>query len=218
MTDTLKQTQEDSCEELLQRNRNWAENQLNTDAEYFTKLASGQQPKVLWIGCSDSRAPESTITNSRPGDIFVHRNIANLCLHADLSVLSVLDYAVNVLKVQHVVVAGHYGCGGVAASMTSKQYGLIDNWLSNIKDVYRLNKAELDGIEETSKRQDRLVELNVAAQVENVCSTGIVQNAWKAGQNLEVHGWVFDLRSGLLKDLGIRLSNNETLEPVFALE
>lgn len=205
-------------EELLRGNRDWVQSQLDEDPDYFTKLASGQSPDVLWIGCSDSRVPANQVTNTKPGKVFVHRNIANLCLHSDMNMLSVLDYAVNVLQVKHVIVAGHYGCGGVAAAMSSKQYGLIDNWLRNIKDVYRIHNKELNDIADDSKRQDRFVELNVIEQVNNLCATTIVQNAWKRREDLQVHGWVIDLKTGLVKDLNVSARSNENIDKVFTLD
>jgi carbonic anhydrase len=200
---------------LLQGNRDWVKKQLNGDADYFTKLAKGQSPEVLWIGCSDSRVPANEVTNTKPGEVFVHRNIANVCVHSDMNMLSVLDYAVNVLKVKHVIVAGHYGCGGVAAALTNKQFGLIDNWLRNIKDVYRLHSNELDRITDQETKINRLVELNVTEQVYNVCKTTIVQNAWKERTDLQVHGWVIDLKTGLVKDLGVSSDSPDSLGYVY---
>jgi carbonic anhydrase len=203
---------------LLKGNRDFVETTLSEDPEYFNKLAAGQSPEVLWIGCSDSRVPANQLTGTKPGEVFVHRNIANVCVHSDMNMLSVLDYAVNVLKVKHVIVAGHYGCGGVMAAMGNKQHGVIDNWLRHIKDVYRLHAHELDLISDEQKRADRLVELNVLEQVYNLCKTTIVQNAWKDRTDLEVHGWVVDIRSGYVKDLKISCSNTDNLGKVFALD
>ena len=180
-------------EELLQGNRDWVAKQLAIDPDFFTNLAKGQNPDVLWIGCSDSRVPANEVTNSKPGEVFVHRNIANMCVHSDMNMLSVLDYAVNVLKVKHVIVAGHYNCGGIAAALSSQQFGLIDNWLRHIKDVYRMHSTELDTIENEADKINRLVEFNVVEQVYNLCKTTIVQNAWKNRADLEVHGWVIQL-------------------------
>jgi len=196
-------TSSKSYQLLIKGNRDWVERQITADADFFTNLAKGQSPEVLWIGCSDSRVPANEVTGTRPGEVFVHRNIANVCVHSDMNMLSVLDYAVNVLKVKHVIVAGHYGCGGVAAAMSNKQFGLIDNWLRNIKDVYRLHAAELDEIADEGERVNRLVELNAMEQVYNLCKTTIVQNAWKNGQDLSIHGWVIDLKTGLIKDLQV---------------
>src|ERR1700712_1622554 len=161
---------------LLQGNKQFVAETLKEDPEYFEKLANGQTPPVLWIGCADSRVPANQITHTSPGEIFVHRNIANMVIHSDMNMLSVLDYAVNVLKVKHVIVTGHYGCGGVAAAMSNQQFGLIDNWLRHIKDVYRLYADELESIEDEQKRVDRLVELNVIENAYNLCKTSIVQN------------------------------------------
>ncbi len=207
-----------SYDQLLQGNKDFVESITSSDPEYFKKLAEGQNPEVLWIGCSDSRVPANQITNTKPGEVFVHRNIANVCVHTDMNMLSVLDYAVNVLKVKHVVVAGHYGCGGVAAAMGNKQHGVIDNWLRHIKDVYRLHATELDSISDEGARVDRLVELNVSEQVYNLCKTTIVQNAWKERDDLEVHGWVIDIRTGYVKDLEISCRNTDNLGKVFALD
>lgn len=216
--DIIRKEQARTYEELLQGNRDWVEGELKADPDYFTKLALGQQPEVLWIGCSDSRVPANQVTNTKPGKVFVHRNIANLCVHSDMNMHSVLDYAVNVLHVKHVIVAGHYGCGGIAAAMSSKQYGLIDNWLRNVKDVYRLHSKELDSIVDEGKRQDRFVELNVIEQVHNLCATTTVQNAWNQREDLQVHGWVIDLKTGLIKDLQVSAINNENVDKVFAFE
>jgi carbonic anhydrase len=203
---------------LIEGNRQWVTKQLEGDPEYFTKLAKGQSPEVLWIGCSDSRVPANEVTGTKPGEVFVHRNIANVCVHSDMNMLSVLDYAVNVLKVKHVIVAGHYGCGGVAAALTKKQFGLIDNWLRNIKDVYRLHSHELDRITDEEARVNRLVELNVVEQVYNLCKTTIVQNAWKERTDLQVHGWVIDLKSGLVKDQMVTSSGPDMLGYVYKID
>lgn len=215
-TDKNKQMQ--TYEQLLQGNKEFVEGQIKTDPDYFKKLAAGQNPEILWIGCSDSRVPANQLTNTKPGEVFVHRNIANVCVHTDMNMLSVLDYAVNVLKVKHVIVAGHYGCGGVAAAMGSKQFGVIDNWLRHIKDVYRLHAHELDLISDPEKRTDRLVELNVNEQVYNLCKTTIIQNAWREREDLEVHGWVIDIRTGYVKDLEISCKNTDNLGKVFAVD
>jgi len=204
-------------EELLQGNRDWVAKQIAADPDFFIKLAKGQNPDVLWIGCSDSRVPANEVTNSKPGEVFVHRNIANMCVHSDMNMLSVLDYAVNVLKVKHVIVAGHYNCGGIAAALSSQQFGLIDNWLRHIKDVYRMHSDELDNIENEADKINRLVELNVVEQVYNLCKTTIVQNAWKKRADLEVHGWVIQLDSGYVKDLNVSVSNADNLGKVFSL-
>jgi carbonic anhydrase len=201
-------------EGLLEGNKRFIANALNEDPEFFDKLTV-QNPPVLWIGCADSRVPANQITNTKPGEIFVHRNIANMVIHTDMNMLSVLDYAVNVLQVRHVIVTGHYGCGGVAAAMTHKEFGLIDNWLRHIKDVYRIHAAELDAIADETKRAARLVELNVIENAYNLCKTTIVQNAWKNGQELSVHGWVYSLATGVITDLMVSTSDNANLEDVF---
>lgn len=218
MSEESKNRQMRSYEQLLQGNRDWVNKELEQDPEFFNKLASGQNPDVLWIGCADSRVPANEVTNTRPGEVFVHRNIANLCVHSDMNMLSVLDYAVNVLKVKHVIVAGHYGCGGVQAAMSNKQFGLIDNWLRHIKDVYRLHSSELEIITDEKERVNRFVELNVVEQVYNLCKTTIVQNAWRNRADLEVHGWVIDIASGYVKDLNVSFNGPENLEKVFAFD
>jgi carbonic anhydrase len=213
----IKLVQKSSYDSLLKGNAEWVERRLKDDPEYFKTLAKGQSPEVLWIGCSDSRVPANEVTGTKPGEVFVHRNIANVCVHSDMNMLSVLDYAVNVLKVKHVIVAGHYGCGGVAAAMSHKQFGLIDNWLRNIKDVYRLHSHELDRITDETTKLNRLVELNVVEQVYNLCKTTIVQNAWGSGQDLEVHGWVIDLGTGLVKDLKVSNTGAQNLGYMYEL-
>lgn len=210
--------QKRAYEELLQGNRDWVKKETEKDPDYFNKLASGQDPDVLWIGCSDSRVPANEVTNTKPGQVFVHRNIANMCVHSDMNMLSVLDYAVNVLKVKHVIVAGHYGCGGIAAALSNNQFGLIDNWLRHIKDVYRLHSNELDRIMDDKLKINRLVELNVMEQVYNLCKTTIVQNAWREREDLEVHGWVIDLSSGLVKDLQVTAKSSNNLGEIFKLD
>ncbi|HEK20292.1 MULTISPECIES: carbonate dehydratase [unclassified Mucilaginibacter] len=207
-----------SYESLLEGNRQFVADALKEDPEFFTTLANGQKPPILWIGCADSRVPANQITRTNPGEIFVHRNIANMVIHTDMNMLSVLDYAVNVLEVKHVIVTGHYGCGGVLASMTNKQFGLIDNWLRHIKDVYRVHADELNAIEDEVKRGDRLVELNVIENVNNLCKTSIVQNAWANGRNLSVHGWVYSLSTGLINDMKVSTHNNSKMDEVFKFE
>jgi carbonic anhydrase len=186
---------------LLTANKSWAAEQLNVDEHYFDNLSKDQQPDFLWIGCSDSRVPAEDLTGSQPGEMFVHRNVANLVVHTDMNMLSVLQYAVEVLKVRHILVVGHYQCGGVKASMMHKDLGLINRWLHNIKDVYDKYATELDAIEDEKARFDRLVELNVIQQVHNLAQTSIVQNAWFKGQEIHLHGWVFSLHDGLIKTL-----------------
>lgn len=218
MSEEVRIQQKQRYDKLLQGNKDWVAAQLAEDPSYFNKLAKGQSPEVLWIGCVDSRVPANEVTNTKPGEVFTHRNIANMCIHSDMNMLSVLDYAVNVLKVKHIIVSGHYGCGGVAAAMGNKQHGLIDNWLRHIKDVYRLHAYELDLIADEAERINRLVELNVVEQVYNLCKTTIVQNAWKVRSDLEVHGWIIQLDTGFVKDLNVSCSNADNLGKVFALD
>lgn len=191
--------------QLLKNNRQWAAKIKEQSPDFFHELSQQQAPEYLWIGCSDSRVPANQIAGLAPGEVFVHRNIANVVVHSDLNCLSVIQYAVEVLKVKHIMVTGHYGCGGVIAALEGAEYGLIDNWLRHIKDVIRMNKSELDAIEDKAKRIDRLVELNVIEQVHNVANTTIVKNAWKAGQQLSVHGFVYSLEDGILNDLEVSI-------------
>jgi len=202
---------------LIENNREWVAKCLEKDSEFFNKLANGQQPPLLWIGCSDSRVPANEIIGAAPGEVFVHRNIANMVIHTDMSMLSVLDYSVNVLKVKHIIVCGHYGCGGVKAAMGNDHIGLIDNWIRHIKDVYRHHNKELDKINEDDKRFDRFVEVNVMEQVLDLAKTSIVQEAWRKEQPLEIHGWVYSVKDGLVKDLNVTLENNQQLEEVYKL-
>lgn len=189
--------------QLFKNNLAWSAAQRASDPDYFVRLAAQQAPKYLWIGCSDSRVPANQILGLAPGEVFVHRNVANVVVHTDMNSLSVLQYAVEVLKVEHVIVCGHYGCGGVIAACSNRQFGLIDNWLRHIKDVYIRHQTELDSIADLAKRQNRLCELNVVEQVNNVCLTTIVQNAWAAGNKLAVHGLIYGLHDGLLRDLKV---------------
>lgn len=209
---------EKSYKKLLENNKKWVADQLALDANYFDKLANSQNPEYLWIGCSDSRVPANQITGTLPGDIFVHRNIANMVIHSDMNMLSVLSYAVEVLKVKHIIVCGHYGCGGVMAAMENKQFGLIDNWLRHIKDVYRIHFKELEAIKDSKQRADRLVELNVIEQVQDLGKTSIVQNAWKREQPLHIHGWVYDVKDGIIKDLDVNFKGTSDLHSVFHLD
>jgi carbonic anhydrase len=191
-----------TLDELFQNNREWADAISASDPDFFPKLAAQQTPEYLWIGCSDSRVPANQIVGLMPGEVFVHRNVANMVVHTDLSCLTVLQFAVDVLKVKHVMVVGHYGCGGVRAAYENADNGLIDNWLRNIKDVQFRYRAELETVTDVEERLALLCELNVKTQVEHVCQTTIVQNAWERGQPLSVHGWVYSISDGLLKDLG----------------
>lgn len=207
----------DFYKKIIQNNKDWVEGIIKEDPEYFKRLAEGQKPPLLWIGCADSRVPANQIIGAQPGEVFVHRNIANMVVHSDMNMLSVLDYAVNVLKVEHVIVCGHYGCGGIKAAMGNDSIGLIDNWIRHIKNIYRLHKKELDGIEEEEKRFDRFVELNVIEQVYDLAKTSIVQAAWKNGQNLHLHGWAYGVSSGIIKDLNVNVSSEDQLDEVYQL-
>jgi len=203
---------------LLDNNKVWVSKNLEKDPDFFNRLANGQQPPLLWIGCSDSRVPANEIIGAQPGEVFVHRNIANMVIHTDMSMLSVLDYAVNILNVKHIIVCGHYGCGGVQAAMGNKQIGLIDNWIRHIKDVYRHHATELNAIDGEKDRFNRFVELNVAEQVFDLAKTSIVQGAWKKKKELHIHGWVYDIADGLINDLEVTIRNNETLGEVYKLD
>lgn len=200
---------------LLNGNKQWVSDKLEQDPQFFERLSKGQTPQFLWIGCSDSRVPANEITNTQPGDIFVHRNIANMVVHSDMNMLSVLDYAVNILKVKHVIVCGHYGCGGVKAAMDNQQYGLVDNWLRFIKDVYRTHSRELDAITDPDKRFDRFAELNVVEQVFDLTKTTIIQNAWRDRREPKIHGWIYSLKTGLIKDLGVSFDSTSALPTIY---
>ena len=203
--------------QLLENNRRWATQMTAEDPEFFVKLSRQQTPKYLWIGCSDSRVPANEIVGLLPGEVFVHRNVANVVVHSDLNCLSVIQYAVEVLRVEHVIVCGHYGCGGVAAASRPDELGLIDNWLRHVKDVYQRHREELDAIAEPQRRVDRLCELNVAEQAANVCYTTLVQNAWHRGQPLSVHGFIYGLRDGLIRDLGFRIASPDEIPAAYAV-
>ncbi|RZL62792.1 MAG: carbonic anhydrase [Pedobacter sp.] len=208
-------TKDITYDSLLKGNLDWVEDMKKTDPAYFDKLSAGQHPPVLWIGCSDSRVPANQITNTMPGDIFVHRNIANVVVHTDMNMLSVLDYSVNVLKVKHVIVCGHYGCGGVNAALGNKQVGIIDNWLRNIRDVYRMHEREMSTIKDPEQKSNRMVELNAIEGAANVMNTSIVQNAWANGQELSVHAWVYSIKTGVIKDLKVSSHSLEDVSPAF---
>lgn len=199
-------------------NRQWAARMRQRDPEFFERLSKQQSPTLLWIGCSDSRLPPNEIIGLPPGEIFVHRNVANLVVHTDMNLLSVIQYGVEVLGVQDLVVCGHYGCGGVRASMEPCPHGLIDNWLRHLRDVYMWHKRELDGIDDPAVRGDRLCELNVAMQVQNVCATTIVQDAWQRGQELTVHGWIYSIADGLLRDLDLCVDRHDQVGPVYRMD
>jgi carbonic anhydrase len=208
----------DFYKKILDNNKKWVENSLALDPNYFQDLAKQQTPPLLWIGCSDSRVPANEIVGAKPGDVFVHRNIANMVVHSDMNMLSVLDYAVNVLKVKHVIVCGHYGCGGVQAAMTNQSIGIIDNWIRHIKDVYRLHQEFLDSIKDENERFNAFVEVNVKEQVFDLAKTSIVQSAWKNGQDLTLHGWAYGLNSGFVTDLDVNISSDVDLDEVYQLK
>jgi len=200
---------------LFQNNEKWILSKTLKDPEYFQKKAKEQDPLYLWIGCSDSRVPANEIVGLEPGELFVHRNVANLFPHTDFNCLSVLEYAIDILKIKHVIVCGHYGCMGVKAAMQDHQLGLVDNWLRHIRDVYAFHKKELEGIKEPKQRHNRLIELNVLQQVLNIAHTTIVQGAWTRNQSLSIHGWIYDLESGKLKDMDCCLSSIEQVEKIY---
>jgi carbonic anhydrase len=208
----------DFYKKILDNNKAWVEKQLAIDKDFFKDLAVGQNPPLLWIGCSDSRVPANEIIGAKAGEVFVHRNIANMVIHSDMNMLSVLDYAVNVLKVKHVIVCGHYGCGGVKAAMGNDSIGIIDNWIRHIKDVYRLHEHYLNSIEDQTERFNTFVEVNVKEQVYDLTKTSIVQGAWRNGQDLTVHGWVYGLNSGYVTDLEVNMSSNADLDEVYQLK
>jgi len=208
----------DFYKKILDNNKKWVQDKLAISPNYFKNLADGQEPPLLWIGCSDSRVPANEIIGAEPGEVFVHRNIANMVLHTDMNMLSVLDYAVNALKVKHVIVCGHYGCGGVKAAMGNNSIGIIDNWIRHIKDVYRFHQHELDAIENEKERFNKFVEINVKEQVMDLAKTSIVQNAWKNGQELSLHGWVYGLNDGYVTDLGVNFSCDKDLDDVYQLK
>ena len=203
--------------DLLIRNRNWSARRHAEEPEYFTRLAAQQAPEFFWIGCSDSRVPANVVAGLDPGEVFVHRNVANVVVHTDFNCLSVIQYAVEVLKVEHIIVCGHYGCGGVKTALGGSQYGLIDNWLRHIKDVYQMHQSRLEGITDEDERLKLLCEINVAQQVANVCHTTIVQNAWQKGQQLNVHGWAYSLEDGLLRDLDLCISGPEEIPAAYRM-
>ena len=204
-----------SYEKLLLENKAWASEKVNEDPEYFDRLAHIQTPEFLWIGCSDSRVPANEITGTQPGEIFVHRNIANMVVNTDVNLLSVLDYAVTHLQVKHVIVCGHYGCGGIKAAATQSDFKAVLNmWLRNIKDVYRLHREELDKIKDEEKRTDRLVELNVSEQVNNLAKTSIIQRAWQQHKAPDLHGWVYGLKDGLIKPV-FEMKAGTHIDPVY---
>ncbi len=202
---------------LFDNNRRWVRERLLDDPDYFKRLADLQAPKYLWIGCSDSRVPANQIIGLMPGEVFVHRNIANLVVHTDLNALSVIQFAVEYLKVEHIIVCGHYGCGGVKAAYENKELGLLDNWLRHIKDIYHDHSDELESIADPKGKMDKLCELNVLEQVSNVCHTTIVQNAWARDQKLSIHGIIYDIHNGLLQDLSIRVDDPAQLDNIYQM-
>jgi carbonic anhydrase len=203
-----------SYRRLLDGNVEWVKRTLEREPDFFENISKGQNPEFLWVGCSDSRVPANEITGTQSGEIFVHRNIANMVVHTDLNFLSVLQFAVEVLRVKHIIVCGHYDCGGINASLSNHDHGLVNNWLRNIKEVYAKNSKELDAIEDMQQRSNRLVELNVIEQVRNLAKTSIVQNAWQK-HVLQIHGWVYGLDNGLIKDLNVMMHEFEDLDPIF---
>lgn len=202
-------------EPLFRNNQKWALETTKKDPEFFEKLSKQQKPEYLWIGCSDSRVPANQVVGMLPGELFVHRNIANLVIHTDLNCLSVIQYAVEVLKIDHIIVCGHYGCGGIKAAMEDDGNGLIDNWLHHIKDIHHHYAEELKNIEDEEKRVDRMCEFNVIEQVANVCRTTIVQKAWNEGQNLFVHGWIYGIKDGILKDLDVCIGKSSEIPGIY---
>ncbi len=208
----------DFYKKILDNNKKWVKSKLAMNPNFFKRLVEKQNPPLLWIGCSDSRVPANEIIGAEPGEVFVHRNIANMVVHSDMNMLSVLDYAVNVLKVKHVIVCGHYGCGGVKAAMGNTSVGIIDNWIRHIKDTYRFHQQELDDIEDENERFNKFVEINVREQVMDLAKTSIVQNAWKNGQELTLHGWVYGLNDGYVTDLDVNFSCDKDLDDVYQLK
>ncbi|MBI1343903.1 MAG: carbonic anhydrase [Terrimonas sp.] len=206
-----------SYERLLLENKAWADEKVVEDKNYFKRLSELQTPEFLWIGCSDSRVPANEITGTSPGEIFVHRNVANMVVHTDLNLLTVLDYAVNYLKVKHIIVCGHYGCGGIKASMTNHNFGIINKWLRNIKDVYRIHREEINQIRDEEEKTDRLVELNVQEQVMNLAKTSIVQKAWLHEQRPHLHGWVYGLKDGIIKPV-FEMEAGTHLDPLYEFD
>ena len=204
--------------ELFDKNKKWAENVKKTDPDFFAKLSKQQSPEILWIGCADSRVPANEIVGMEPGKIFVHRNIANVVVHTDLNCLSVIQYAVEVLKVKHIIICGHYGCGGIKSAMENEKHGLIDNWLRHIKDVYRYHQEKIDALENYDEKYKLMCELNVIEQVANVCHTTIVQNAWKKGQELAIHGWIYSLEDGILRDMNVCITGPEDISNTHRLK
>ena len=205
----------DTLDDLFQSNRAWAAGITARDPEFFAKLSRQQSPRYLWIGCADSRVPANEIVGRMPGELFVHRNVANVVVHSDLNCLSVIQYAVDVLKVEHVIVCGHYGCGGVQAAFARSRLGLIDNWLRHIQDIMNKHESALAAAGDAASRLNRLCELNVIEQVLNVCQTTVIENAWARGHELTVHGWIYSISDGLLRDLGVSVAESDGVETAY---
>ncbi len=203
--------------DILEKNKKWAAEKLAQNSKYFDEMAKGQHPPLLWLGCADSRVPASEIIGAEPGEVFTHRNIANMAIHTDINMLSVLEYAVDALKVRHIIVCGHYGCGGVKAAMGHSTVGFVGKWIRHIKDIYNKYKDEINGIPDENERWDRLVELNVIEQVTDLAKTSIVQSAWEEGQFLHIHGWVYDIKTGIAKDLECSMSDNSKLDDIYQI-
>jgi len=207
-----------SIQDLMQRNMAWADAQKEIDPEFFHRLSLQQNPEYLWIGCSDSRVPANQVVGLDPGELFVHRNIANVVLHTDFNCLSVVQFAVDVLKVRHIIVCGHYGCGGIKAALDDQEFGLVDNWLRHIKDIYVQHKQEIEHLRYEQQRVNRMCELNVIEQVNNLTKTKIVQNAWKRGQELSIHGVIYSIADGLLKELKLNTQDTQAIDSVFKMK
>lgn len=203
--------------DLFNYNKAWTKSISTKDPEFFKKLSAQQAPEYLWIGCADSRVPANEIVGMLPGELFVHRNLANVVIHTDLNCLSVIQYAVDILKVKHIIVCGHYGCGGVRAAMENKSFGLVDYWFRHLKDLYQKHHQALKLIDDPEKRWDRMCELNVIEQVYNVCHTDIIQSAWERGQNLSVHGWIYSIKDGLLRNLGVEFNSKEDISKLYRM-
>lgn len=208
----------ESYQKLLLQNKAWVKQKNLDDQNFFSDLSKIQKPDFFWIGCSDSRVPANEITGTDPGEIFVHRNIANMVVHTDMNMLSALDYAINVLEVKHVIVCGHYGCGGVRAALSKKQYGLIDNWIRHIKDVHHTHHDEIEAIDNPHEKEKRFIELNVVEQVNALSKTSIIQNAWRQRQSPFIHGWVYDLETGYIKDLQISVNDSSSIPAVYQFD
>lgn len=208
----------DPYQKLLKQNKAWAAEHISKDSEFFTRLADSQSPRFLWIGCSDSRVPANEVTDTEPGEIFVHRNIANILVHTDLNALSVLQYAVEALEIDHIIVCGHYNCGGVKAALTHGNFGLMNKWLRNIKDVYRYHQEEVDSQPTEEERVNRLVEINVQEQIDNLAKTSIVQNAWNKGRDLVLHGWVHNLKTGLINEIDEVTRDTHRLNDIYRFQ